>query len=97
MATTVEAASLGCPVVATSGHSVAEVVGESITLVPPRDPRALADAVLTCARARTTRPAPRRFTLAEHIAGVRAIYANILADHPRRDAWQPRGNASADR
>jgi len=80
----VEAASLGCPVVATSGHSVAEVVGESVTLVPPRDPIALADAIIAVARAGTPKPAPRRFLLAEHIAQVRELYASIVG--PRSEA-----------
>ncbi len=74
----VEAATLGCTVIATSGHSVEEVIGESVILVPPRDAAALADAIVSAAHARAAQPPPRQFTLTEHIARVRALYARLL-------------------
>jgi glycosyltransferase involved in cell wall biosynthesis len=75
-----EAVLLGCPVVATSGHAVEEVVGGGARLVPPRSPRALADAIVATAQGRPAAgPPPRQHDIAAHIAGVRAAYAGLLA------------------
>ena len=78
----VEAASLGCQVIATSGHATEELLGNYVTLVPPRDPHALAQAVLNVARAsaRETRRAearPTSFTAARHAAAVLDVYSRI--------------------
>lgn len=73
----VEAATLGCPVIATSGHSVEEIIGESVTLVPPQNAAALAEAIIAVARHRPALPPPPRFTVAAYVAGVRAVYAQI--------------------
>lgn len=97
-----EAASLGCTVVATAGHAVEEVAGDSVTLVPPRDAGALADAIIA-----TSTQCPRpglavRFDSARHLQGMLAQYAHILglpqhgaisvdADEPApcRGNWHP--------
>jgi len=71
----VEAAALGCRVVATSGHAVGEVLGDSVDLVPPDAPEALARAVLDVAAARhPPREATRQFTLQRHLAGMIDVY-----------------------
>lgn len=76
----VEAATLGCRVIATRGHAVEEVLGESVCLVPPRDPEALARAVLNMAAARPAPPdVPRQFTLESHVAGTLEVYRAVLA------------------
>jgi D-inositol-3-phosphate glycosyltransferase len=75
----IEAATLGCRVIATSGHSVEEVVAAHVTLVPPRDPEALAAAIIGAAAARPTTAAPRRFDMATHVAQVEAIFGRIVA------------------
>lgn len=87
----IEAATLGCSVVATAGHSVQEVLGESAIYVPPRDPVALAEAVLRVAAGQRPSRPPRRFDIATHIAGVAAVYARLVggrrrAGRGRRDA-----------
>lgn len=55
----IEAAIVGRPVIATSGHSVSEVLPDAV-FVPPRHPEALADAMVAMVeRSRTgTNPAP---------------------------------------
>jgi glycosyltransferase involved in cell wall biosynthesis len=74
-----EAALLGCPVVATAGHAVEEILGPAVRLVPPRDPGALADAVTALARSRPARPGlPRRYDQAQHVAATWAAYAALL-------------------
>ena len=76
----VEAASLGCRVIATSGHATEELLRGYATFVPPRDPQALAEAVLHAGRA-SARPAgegaearPPSFTAAAHAAAVIDVY-----------------------
>jgi glycosyltransferase involved in cell wall biosynthesis len=73
-----EAACLGCTVVSTTGHSVEEVLGEAIVPVPPRQPQALAEAIVRVARERPRpgRP-PRRYTLEDHIAGMKETYQKL--------------------
>jgi D-inositol-3-phosphate glycosyltransferase len=74
----VEAASVGCRVLATSGHSVEEVVGPWVDLVPPRDPEALANGVLTAFREASHRPpAPPTYTLPAHLAVVEHMYREL--------------------
>jgi glycosyltransferase involved in cell wall biosynthesis len=75
----VESASLGCRVIATAGHSVEEVVGGSVHLVPACDPDALAAAILDgiTGRLPVRPPAPRVYTLDAHRKAVEAVYAAI--------------------
>jgi glycosyltransferase involved in cell wall biosynthesis len=74
----VEAAALGCRVVATSGHAVQEVLGGGALLVPPRDPPALATALLAVARHEwSPASAPRGPDQAAHLAGVTAVYRRL--------------------
>jgi len=74
----VEAASLGCQVVATSGHAVEEVLAGHVKLVPPRDVRSLADAVLDVAETpHACREVPRRYTLQAHLRGVIDVYEKV--------------------
>ena len=78
----VEAASLGCRVIATSGHATEELIGDFVTLVPPRDPQALAEAVLNVARASARDPRraearPTSFTAERHALAVLDLYSRI--------------------
>src|SRR5262245_4764607 len=58
----VEAATLGCRVVATSGHAVEEVLGDGVRLVRPREAMSLAEAILERAHgAEPGRCPPPRF------------------------------------
>jgi glycosyltransferase involved in cell wall biosynthesis len=73
-----EAATLGCRVVATGGHAVQEILEGHVRLVPPRDPGALADAIVTVARTRPpVRRPPARFDLDAHTARVTAVYDDL--------------------
>lgn len=78
----IEAATLGCRVIATTGHSVEEVIGEHITLVPSRDPEALAEAITAAAIVRPNASLPRRFDLATHVRQVERIYQRIAVRRP---------------
>jgi glycosyltransferase involved in cell wall biosynthesis len=73
-----EAATLGRPVVATTGHSVEEIVGDVVTLVPPRDERALAVAIIREAHERRTPATPSRFTTDDHVNKTIAVYEDAL-------------------
>jgi glycosyltransferase involved in cell wall biosynthesis len=75
-----EAATLGRPVVATSGHSVEEILGGAVRLVPPRDPDALAAAIVDVARHPAALPPPRRFSIESHIDGVLAVYDRVARE-----------------
>lgn len=71
----VEAATLGCPVIATTGHSVEELLTGEVDLVPPRDSAALAAKILEVAREpRPRRPLPPRYTLDRHVAEMLRLY-----------------------
>jgi D-inositol-3-phosphate glycosyltransferase len=67
----IEAAALGCRVIATTGHATEELIGDAVTLVPPRDPQALARAILD---AQPATPLRRRFTAAAHAEAVIDVY-----------------------
>jgi glycosyltransferase involved in cell wall biosynthesis len=83
--TAAEAGTLGCRVVATSGHAVEEVLAGCVGLVPPRDAAALADAVVAVAQTRPpSRRQPARFDLASHVAGVSAVYNQLSSEGPYR-------------
>lgn len=75
----VESASLGCRVIATTGHSVEEVVGGAVHLVPPCDPDALAGAIVDALAGRLPPrdSAPRVYTPDAHRKAVEAVYAAI--------------------
>ncbi len=73
----VEAATIGCPVIATTGHSVEEVLADSATFVAPRSATALAEAILHAFQYRPSWREPRRFDTESHVAGVIRVYANI--------------------
>lgn len=70
----IEAACLGCRVIATTGHATEEMLGDYATFVPPRDPRALAEAILNADRAPAPPPLVKRFTAAAHAAAVIDVY-----------------------
>ena len=74
----VEAAALGCRVIATSGHATEELLDGIATFVPPRDPQALAAAIIDALR-NPTPPPPleRRFTAEAHAQQVIEIYSRI--------------------
>lgn len=71
----VEAAALGCPLVATSGHATEELLRDYATFVPPGNPEALAKAILNPPR--TPAPLARRFTAEAHAQAVIAIYDRL--------------------
>jgi glycosyltransferase involved in cell wall biosynthesis len=86
----VEAMATGTPVVATNHGGPAEIVIDGVTgsLVPPRDPAAMAAAILrlvdnrvaagqmgVAGRARAT----EYYSADRYIAGVQAVYADVLA------------------
>lgn len=77
----VEAASLGCRVIATSGHATEELLRDVATLVPPRDPQALARAILNAGRA-SARPLDARFTAEAHAQQVIEIYRRLHSSSP---------------
>lgn len=74
-----EAATLGRPVVATAGHSVEEILGDVVRLVPPRDPDALARAIIEVARNPVAPPPPRRFELDTHVEGILGVYERVVS------------------
>lgn len=77
----VEAASLGCRVLATSGHATEELLTGVATFVPPRDPEALAAAILAIAKSPTpAKPLTRRFTAEAHAHGVIDVYRAVGVD-----------------
>jgi D-inositol-3-phosphate glycosyltransferase len=85
----VEAATLGCPVISTTGHSVQEVLGDCVDLVPPRDSSALAEAVIALAGRRPAPRVPRRFDVECHIAGVEAVYRRLAPPLRTADSIGP--------
>jgi glycosyltransferase involved in cell wall biosynthesis len=75
----IEAALLGRRIVATSGHSVEEILPRNATFVPPRNAAALADAILASRSAPAPAPPERQYTLQRHIDGMLEIYASLCA------------------
>jgi glycosyltransferase involved in cell wall biosynthesis len=74
-----EAALLGCPVIATSGHAVEEVLGAAVRLVPPSDAAALAEAILESAtHPQVPRALVPRYDVAAHLTAVQAVYRGVL-------------------
>ena len=76
----VEAASLGCRVIATSGHATEELLRGIATFVPPRDPQALARAILESKPA--TARLEKRFTAEAHAQRVIEIYRRLRSESP---------------
>ena len=70
----VEAASLGCRVIATSGHATEELLRDVATFVPPRDAQALANAILSAPPEPRAEARASSFTAAAHAAGVIDVY-----------------------
>ncbi|MEO8382474.1 MAG: glycosyltransferase family 4 protein [Acidobacteriota bacterium] len=74
----IEAAALGCRVIATTGHASEELLAGVATLVPPRNADALASAILALSRhAEPPPPLPRRFTPEAHARAVLDVYRRV--------------------
>jgi glycosyltransferase involved in cell wall biosynthesis len=84
----IEAMAMGKPIVATDAGGVPEIVvhGETGLLVPPADPRAFLEAVLTLLQDPKRRAvfgqaarqrAERRFSLTGHVRAVEALYQDL--------------------
>ena len=70
-----EAATLGCRVIATAGHSVEEILGDVVTLVPPRNKEKLAGAIADVASGSPRRTGkPREFTVDAHVDALLEVY-----------------------
>lgn len=82
--TAVEAAKLGVPVVASDVGSLPEVLGEGHILVPPADPQALAEGLLTVARMPPAPVAPREFPLLAMALAYEEVYRWVLERRPGR-------------
>ena len=77
----VEAATIGCHVVATTGHAVEEVLAGHATFVPPCDAQALADAIVAVGSGLPKPPpVPMRFTAAAHVDVLEKVYERVLRD-----------------
>jgi glycosyltransferase involved in cell wall biosynthesis len=75
----VEAASIGCRVVVTSGHAVEEVLGKTAFYVPPNSPVSLATAILHIIESKPPiHPHPPIYTIENHIKSLNYIYSTIL-------------------
>jgi glycosyltransferase involved in cell wall biosynthesis len=95
----------GRPVVATAAGGVLEIIEDGVNglLVPPRDSKAIADAVLEllCNRAKAQeigRAARRRveeqFTLQRHVASIQQVYDTVLVNAGRSSANRKYQNAN---
>lgn len=74
----VEAAALGCRVIATSGHATEELLDGVATFVPSRDAKALAAAIVDALRNPVAAPPlPRQFTAEAHAQRVIEIYDRV--------------------
>ncbi|MEV5593027.1 glycosyltransferase [Streptomyces sp. NPDC052496] len=91
----VEAMLSGRATVSTDAGAVCEIIGGTGLVVPPRNPRALADACLALLRdpgrrARLGAAARARalelFTVEQNVAAFRGIYLELMAHSPRRPA-----------
>jgi glycosyltransferase involved in cell wall biosynthesis len=84
-----EAATLGCRVVSTRGHAVEEVLGEAALLVPPRDPSALAEAILAQEPGGPRPPPPRRYEAEVHVTAVLDLYKGLLGARRAAEPTRP--------
>jgi len=76
----VEAATIGCRVLSTSGHSVEEVLAGEVDLVAPGDPQALASKLIEIAENPTPgRFAEQRYGLQRHVDAMIRLYGRITA------------------
>ena len=76
----VEATTIGCRVVATSGHAVEEILSDFVDLVPPRDSVALARAVINQSLSvPQVKHAPALFDTTSHVARVIDLYERLLS------------------
>jgi glycosyltransferase involved in cell wall biosynthesis len=76
--TAVEAATLGCQLIATRGHAVEEVLGDYAVCVPPRHPQALADAMYIAAtNPPKLSPLPQKYTILKHVEDTLAVYHSL--------------------
>ena len=74
----VEAATLGCHVISTTGHAVEEVLATSATYVPQRDPVHLAEAIVSVSRGeKSVAPAPHRYTQEALVDGISRLYEEV--------------------
>lgn len=81
----IEAASLGCAVVATRGHAVEEAAGDHVVLAPPGDPAGLASSILRVAsHGGPAEEMSQRFTLSTHIEETLAAYAEAASSRRPR-------------
>src|SRR5438128_299177 len=90
----IEAMAVGCPVVATRVGGIPDIVADGTTglLVPPRDDRALAEAILTLLRDRSRRAAygesarrhvDDRFEVASMVRNIERLYDKVWSEkHP---------------
>jgi hypothetical protein len=76
-----EAATLGWPAVATSGHPVEEILGDALHLMPPRDPESLA-AIVGVAKSGPALLPRARYEIDAHVEGVLAVYDRVLGGTP---------------
>ncbi len=76
----VEAATIGCHVIATTGHASEEVLAGHATFVPPCNADALADAIVGVAEGRIAQPpvVPPRFTASAHVDILESVYQRAL-------------------
>ena len=74
----VEAATIGCRVLSTRGHSVEEVLAGEVELVAAGDPQAMAAKLMDIARdPQPRRYAPQSYGLEPHVTGTIALYDRI--------------------
>ncbi|MFW6116915.1 MAG: glycosyltransferase, partial [bacterium] len=90
-----EAMAAGKPIVATSVGGIPEVVGDTAILVPPRDPGAVADAVVGLCKhpdraerlgLRARERAENRFSLEECVRTHTELYQKTLKETPAQDS-----------
>jgi glycosyltransferase involved in cell wall biosynthesis len=80
----IEAALVGRPVIATTGHSVSEVLPDAV-FVPPKDPDALADAMVAMATAPSSlfAPAPAaRYEVEHQVDATTLAYERLVRPGP---------------
>jgi glycosyltransferase involved in cell wall biosynthesis len=74
----VEANALGCVVVATTGHSVEEVIPGGAVFVPPGDSAALAEGLLKVAAGEAPPEIQAQiYDVASHLRGIEAVYRSV--------------------
>jgi hypothetical protein len=63
----------------TSEHSVEKVLGGAVHLMPPRDPKSLAAAIVGVATGGPALLPPARYEIDADVEGVLAVYDRVLA------------------